>query len=218
VPEGPVSLSLSRGPDPTIDVLALPVGTADEAGLEDVLRAATLAFSDEPLALSSGDGLAPGRLARIPVGADGAWVSLELREGTPHALFTQHGPDEFAMELGGPDGRVEPVLEREFAPDHEHDEEVASVGIELPGELDAERLNAWLGGLLARRGPDIFRSKGILAIQGDPRRYVFQGVHMLMDSQPDRPWGDQPRRSTIVFIGRNLDRAELIEGFRACLA
>jgi G3E family GTPase len=49
-------------------------------------------------------------------------------------------------------------------------------------------------------------------------RFVFQGVHMLMDGRPDRPWGAEPRRNTLVFIGRNLDRKELNEGFRACLA
>ena len=216
--DGPLNLSLAEGPDPSIDVLLLPVATADEPGLDGVLRQATLAFSDEPLDLGSSGALVPGRLARIPVDANGAWVSLDLRPGVAYALFTQHGPDEFAMELGGPGGLVAPLLAREFAPDHEHDAEVTSVGIELPGELDADRLNAWLSNLLATRGPDLFRSKGILAVQGDPRRYVFQGVHMLMDSRPDRPWGDDPRRSTIVFIGRNLDRAELIEGFRACLA
>ncbi len=50
-----------------------------------------------------------------------------------------------------------------------------------------------------------------------PQRFVFQGVHMLFDGRADRPWGNEPRRNALIFIGRNLDRAALTEGFRACL-
>jgi G3E family GTPase len=48
--------------------------------------------------------------------------------------------------------------------------------------------------------------------------FVFQGVHMLFDGRPDQPWGNNPRRNSLIFIGRNLDRVQLNEGFRACLA
>jgi G3E family GTPase len=102
--------------------------------------------------------------------------------------------------------------------EHQHDQTVSSVGFELAGELDQDRLNDWLGGLLRDRGVDIFRSKGILAVRGWNERYVFQGVHMLMDGRADRPWGDDPRVSKLVFIGRNLDGAELEQSLRACLA
>jgi G3E family GTPase len=60
--------------------------------------------------------------------------------------------------------------------------------------------------------------KGVLSIAGEDQRFVFQGVHMLFDGRPDRPWGEQARSNTMIFIGRNLDRAELEEGFRSCLA
>jgi G3E family GTPase len=60
--------------------------------------------------------------------------------------------------------------------------------------------------------------KGVLAIKGDANRYVFQGVHMLFDGQPDRPWGKAARTNKLIFIGRNLDREKLTEGFRSCLA
>jgi G3E family GTPase len=101
---------------------------------------------------------------------------------------------------------------------HEHDEEVKSVGITTPGDLDADRFNGWISELLATRGPDIFRMKGVLSVKGEPRRFVFQGVHMLFDGQADRPWGAEPRTNKLIFIGRNLDRKALNEGFRACLA
>jgi G3E family GTPase len=113
---------------------------------------------------------------------------------------------------------IEPVYVREFKPDHEHDEEVSSVGIALDGDLDVNRLNTWLSGLLRERGPDIFRMKGVLSVSGEDRRFVFQGVHMLFDGRPDRPWGREPRRNSLIFIGRNLNRLMLTEGFRRCLA
>jgi len=102
--------------------------------------------------------------------------------------------------------------------DHAHDASVRSVGITLDGDLDAGKLNKWLSELLRTRGPDIFRMKGILSIKNDPHRFVFQGVHMLFDGRPDKPWGQTPRTNKLIFIGRNLDRAELEAGLKKCLA
>jgi G3E family GTPase len=102
--------------------------------------------------------------------------------------------------------------------DHDHDEDVTSVGIRSPGDLDEKKLSDWLGTLLRTKGQDIFRMKGVLAVKGREMRFVFQGVHMLMDGRPDRAWGDEPRQNTLIFIGRNLDREDLNEGFRSCLA
>ena len=106
----------------------------------------------------------------------------------------------------------------EYKPDHEHDEAVTSVGISIPGDLSEKKLNAWLRDLLMNHGPDIFRMKGVLSIKGDDRRFVFQGVHMLFDGRPDRPWGKkETRHNSLIFIGRNLDRGKLEGGFKACL-
>jgi G3E family GTPase len=103
--------------------------------------------------------------------------------------------------------------------EHQHDLTVTSVGIELEGELDVDRLNRWLGALLREKGADIFRSKGILSVAGWEERYVFQGVHMLMDCAADRLWAPgEDRRNRLVFIGRNLDRSQLELGLRACVA
>ncbi|MCC6437046.1 MAG: GTP-binding protein [Acidimicrobiales bacterium] len=117
---------------------------------------------------------------------------------------------------------LERVLESDptflSASEHQHDLTVTSVGIEADGDLAPDRLNAWLGRLLREQGTDIFRSKGILAIVDQANRYVFQGVHMLLDGAPGAPWADgETRRNRLVFIGRNLDRADLERGFRTCL-
>lgn len=101
---------------------------------------------------------------------------------------------------------------------HEHDETVKSVALVESGELDGEKLNQWIGELLQNQGPDIFRMKGILNIAGEDNRYVFQGVHMLFNGIPDRPWKPQEtRKNELVFIGRNLNPEQLKEGFRQCL-
>ncbi|MBI2807943.1 MAG: GTP-binding protein [Planctomycetes bacterium] len=105
------------------------------------------------------------------------------------------------------------------AHEHEHDQAIFSVGITIPGDLDEKKLNHWMGELLMQEGPDIFRMKGVLSVKGDPRRHVFQGIHMLCESQPDRPWGKgEERENKLIFIGRNLNRERLEEGFRKCLA
>ena len=90
--------------------------------------------------------------------------------------------------------------------------------LKAKGELDEKKLNEWLGTLLRTKGQDIFRMKGVLAVKGRDMRFVFQGVHMLMDGRPDRPWGNDPRENALIFIGRNLNRQELNEGFKSCLA
>jgi len=143
--------------------------------------------------------------------------------GLADVLHASYGEVELSriLDVGAFDLGRALDLDPEFLTDseHQHDLSVTSVGIELEGDLDNERLNQWLGWLLSTQGTDIFRMKGILAIAGDERRFVFQGVHMLFDGQPDRPWAaDERRVNRLVFIGRNLDRDDLTQRFAACLA
>jgi G3E family GTPase len=102
---------------------------------------------------------------------------------------------------------------------HYHDEEMQSVSIAIDGDVDPERFMPWINDIVQREGPNILRSKGILAFKNEPKRFVFQGVHMILDGDVQRPWkSDEPRRSRIVFIGRNLKEDELRHGFLACAA
>lgn len=102
---------------------------------------------------------------------------------------------------------------------HEHDESVFSVSVVEEGSVDGDKFNRWIYQLLQDRGADIFRMKGILDIDSEDRRFVFQGVHMLLDGRPGKIWkDDELRRNELVFIGRNLSEMELKEGFQACLA
>ncbi len=115
----------------------------------------------------------------------------------------------------------EETCEPDCAHDHgtgRHDGEVTSVSLTVPGQVDPAAFNRWMGQLLQTRGPDLFRFKGLLDLAGQPRRMVFQGVHMLFDHAPGPEWepGDD-RRNVLVFIGRHLDRDELARGFESCL-
>ena len=152
-------------------------------------------------------------------------VESRIQEVNPLApiIRTQHGKVNLDAILDVGAFSLDRVLadDPEFLdPDaeHQHDLTVTSVGIEVQGDLDLERLNDWLGNLLRTKGTDIFRSKGILSIAGMEERYVFQGVHMLLDGQPNVTWGEEERRNRLVFIGRNLDRESLEKSFRSCLA
>ena len=101
---------------------------------------------------------------------------------------------------------------------HRHDSSVTSVGIMIPGELHEKKVNAWFAKLLMERGADLYRMKGVLSLRGDPNRFIFQGVHMTLDTTVGSEWGSSPRVNKLIFIGKNLDREALNAGFRACLA
>jgi G3E family GTPase len=111
---------------------------------------------------------------------------------------------------------IEPDFLDEGAHDHEHDSHVTSVGLTHDGDCDGAKLNDWLPTLLRDEGADIFRTKGVFAVKGNPDRVVLQGVHMLLDAAKGAAWGGAPRRSQLVFIGRDLDRDKLTTGFRGC--
>jgi G3E family GTPase len=102
---------------------------------------------------------------------------------------------------------------------HYHDEDMQSVSLRTDKELDPDKFFPWVQDLVAKEGPNILRSKGILSFKDDPQRFVFQGVHMILDGDHQRAWGkDEKRESRIVFIGRNLQEERMREGFEACVA
>ena len=100
---------------------------------------------------------------------------------------------------------------------HAHDPSVGSVSMIFDQAFDRPRLDACLSGLLAVKGDDIFRLKGILAIAGDDRRHVLQGVHRILDLRPADGWGAARPSSKLVFIGRDLDPRELRAALATCL-
>ena len=102
---------------------------------------------------------------------------------------------------------------------HYHDEEMQSLSLRSDKPLDPDKFMPWLQQLVATEGQKILRSKGILAFTGDDDRYVFQGVHMMLEGNHQRKWKpDEKRESRLVFIGRELPEAMIREGFEHCIA
>jgi G3E family GTPase len=102
---------------------------------------------------------------------------------------------------------------------HYHDEEMQSVALSIDGDVDPEKFLPWINEYTQKEGPSILRSKGILAFKNEPKRFVFQGVHMILDGDLQRDWKpDEKRVSRVVFIGRHLKEDEIKQGFLACAA
>ena len=103
--------------------------------------------------------------------------------------------------------------------DHAHDDGIQSVALTLKTPIDRRKIARWLTALVKKQGNDILRAKGIIDVKDNPRRLVFQAVHMILEGDLQREWlPGEPRYSRMVFIGRNLDEAELKSGFEACAA
>ena len=199
----------------------LPLANMGLAAQEATLMDAVLTFSEDEQARAAGESmrLGKGQHNQLVLNENGETVfNFTIQEPGYYMLFTEHHPDEFDAHLCGTEVVLEPIADREYKPDHEHDEEVTSVGITVAGDLQLDKLNGWLSKLLREQGQDIFRMKGVLSMRGWDERFVFQGVHMLFDGRPDRPWDNELRQNKLIFIGRNLDRAALENGFRECLA
>lgn len=101
---------------------------------------------------------------------------------------------------------------------HKHTEDIETVAISTAGDLDGLKLSHWFRELLAEFGERIMRMKGILNLRKDPDQFVFQGVHMLFEGRPGRAWADDEERlNRLVFIGRNLDKEKITQGFLHCI-
>jgi G3E family GTPase len=102
---------------------------------------------------------------------------------------------------------------------HYHDEEMQSVSLRSDKPLDPDKFFPWVQNLVQTDGPSILRCKGILSFLNDDERFVFQGVHMILDGDHQRPWDKNEKRdSRIVFIGRNLPEEKIRQGFESCVA
>ena len=102
---------------------------------------------------------------------------------------------------------------------HAHADDIRGVSLSLDRPMNGVKFTAWLDRLLGEQGQNILRAKGIINVEGEDRRLVFQAVHMILEGDLQREWGANERRwSRAVFIGRDLDEAALKAGFEACAA
>ena len=192
-----------------VDAKHLPERLKDSAEAEE-----QIAFADIVL-LNKMDLVTPEEAAE---------VERRIRAINPYAEIRRSTKSDVPIEavIGRDAFNLQRILEREpeflsGEDEHEHDSEVNSVSFEVSRPIDPERFNAWITQLLAQKGQDLLRTKGILHYQGDDRRFAFQAVHMIADGDFIGPWREgDPRKSRIVFIGRDLNRPALRRGFEAC--
>ncbi len=112
---------------------------------------------------------------------------------------------------------IEPEFLKHFH-DHDHDDHVTSFSLLSDAPLDPERFFPWIQTIAQEFGQDMLRMKGIIAFEDDDDRFVMQGVHMLLEGDHQRPWkSDEQRTTRLVFIGRDLPRNIIEEGFRHCV-
>jgi G3E family GTPase len=194
-----------------VDARHLPARLKDSAEAQE-----QIAFADI-IVLNKMDLVTPGE-------ADA--VEAQIKAINPYAEIRRATKSDVPLDavIGRDAFNLARILEKEpeflsGEDHHEHDSEVNSVSFEVSKPIDAEKFNAWISQLLQTKGQDLLRTKGILHYVGETRRFAFQAVHMIADGDyiGEAKAGD-PRKSRIVFIGRDLNRPQLRRGFEACQA
>jgi G3E family GTPase len=123
-----------------------------------------------------------------------------------HEVHELHSISDGADSADGPRG-------------HSHGDDIRGISLSLDRPMNGVKFTQWLDQLLGQQGQNILRAKGIIDVQGEDRRLVFQAVHMILEGELQREWGAGERRwSRAVFIGRELDETALKAGFEACAA
>ena len=197
------------------------VTVADAKWLKDRLKDAPeaknqIAFADVIL-LNKIDLVTPAELRE---------VEARIRAINPYAKL--HRTERSQIPLNEILGRNAFDLDRilDVEPDfleeghhHHHDSDIRSISARIDGEVDPEKFMPWISNLTQVQGPDILRCKGIVAFPNEPKRFVFQGVHMMLDGDHQREWKqDEERTSRVVFIGRNLPEEKIRKGFESTVA
>jgi G3E family GTPase len=137
------------------------------------------------------------------------------------AIFDM-GSVDFSLKLEGYDNQHDASDEGHDHPHHgnhhhNHLQNIDTVCIEQPGELDGLKVSIWFRSVIGEFGDKILRMKGILNLKGDHDQFLLQGVHWDFEGRPGRAWSaDEERINRLVFIGRELDHKKITEGFERC--
>jgi G3E family GTPase len=197
----------------------LTLTDATEKSWQTAVLEADLLFGTTAQAADPGAALRPERkLRELHLPAEHNAFVLELPKAGAYALFGHH---DLTAHGGGlsRDGRTfTPARLDRFKHAHTHDDRVKSFTIQAQGDLNLDKVNAWIEDLLARESDHLYRLKGFLAIRGVKEKYLLQSVHQLFSGDVAGPWGPEPRRNTLVFIGEELDQRALTKAFMKCLA
>ncbi|MBI1942160.1 MAG: GTP-binding protein [Betaproteobacteria bacterium] len=151
-------------------------------------------------------------------------LTKRLKQMNPRAEVKKvhfgNAPLEEILDIRGFNLNAILELDPEFLADasHDHHDEVESFVFRSDKAFNGDKLEQFLSGMIQVYGPDLLRYKGVLWMKGNPRRVVFQGVHMMMGGDMGKPWGKDPKQSVLVFIGRKLPKDLFLAGLEQCLA
>lgn len=221
LPAGDYSFKMAKGPDAEMSIAMLPTQANTSDSLLELAEKIFIEFSESPQYLHHQQALLKyGQHYQLVLeGREEYEFSLSLNSAQSIALFTQHTPEEFELKLvANNDVEHTPVTEHFFNAQHTHDSEVSSVAVVMPGLFDMSRINAWLDVFLQVQGADVYRMKGVVGVEGEDCRFVFQGVHMIFGGQAGKPWGSEAPINRLIFIGKNLDERYIRNSLESCLA
>ncbi len=231
-----VDLELSPGPDPSMLCCVVAVSPEDTLLLQNpherdsvwkkYAQKARGIFPCEPHVIQTGEVVFPGESTLLNLDLEGPWppedpnqkfsYKIRVPQTGFYAFFGEHHAEEFDLQLLGSAKRLASLDEKSFRPNHTHQEEVTSIGLEA-GEMDPLRLREWLQLISQGLNVDLFRYKGIIALPECQEQIVLQGVHMIHGLAKGTKWRDgEVRRTKIVLIGKNLPRAGIVRDFLAC--
>jgi G3E family GTPase len=152
-------------------------------------------------------------------------LSQRIRKMNPRAPIKQvhfgNAPIEEVLDIRGFNLNAILELDPSFLTDiqHEHHDEVESFVFKSDKPFNGDQLEQFLSGMIQVYGPDLLRYKGVLWMKGNPRRVVFQGVHMMMGGDMGKPWTkNEKKQSVMVFIGKKLPKDLFLAGLQECLA
>ncbi len=213
------SLLSHDGRTPSLSVVLLSVASPEAAAEESADLAARL-FSSRRREAAPGGLVEVGSHLALDLGNSGEKrFPFDVDRPGSFALYAERLPEETCLRIVDESGAVViPSWERRLVEPHTHDDDIVATGISAEGFADREKVGRWLEHRLCATGSPILRSKGILNVFGEERRFVVQGVGQRVDADPGRPWGDDRRINQLTIIGRNLDREGLTAEFRACLS
>ncbi|MEM9404114.1 MAG: GTP-binding protein [Pseudomonadota bacterium] len=223
LPAGEYALKMTEGHhhhDPGLSLVLMAVDNRSD-DVRVLAESVFVEFSAEPEVITDGSVLAKThRHYQLAFEGKAEYeLRLSLDDDCTVALFMGQTANELHLRLVSVEDReFNPSAEHTFGTGHTHDSKVSSTSVELPGKFDGAKLNAWLEDYLIENGPDVYRMKGVVGIEGQDYRFVFQGVHMIFGSQVAGEWGDETPTNRLVFIGKNLDEAYIRSSLEACLA
>ena len=158
-----------HGNENELDVVVMPVKSLADADLDTARDAAALVFSDWENRVRAGEPVVPGAtLHRLLLDDGHGHFPLKIDEPGHYLVFEGCGEDPLHILVDGDTSK--PVWQRDFHAAHSHNDNVTSVGLSVPGDLDGKRLNDWISTLLRVKGGDLYRMKGVLAVKGSNKR------------------------------------------------